>query len=143
MTVISTPSFNFLTRMKESSYCFQVGNYFLFFPLPHVLQLSIQLCRLSEDLEVPVLHLEIEALGTELKVRTFDMTSYTFLREICLECSEYIGIVLQCAPAYTLLYRLSSRGICHVEFRICFLCLKTEKTKFTSSPLRITRRMIC
>ncbi|TSO88122.1 Vacuolar protein sorting-associated protein 13A [Bagarius yarrelli] len=51
--------------------------------------LSIQLCRLSEGAEVPVLRLEIEGLGTELKVRTFDMTSYTFLREICLECSEY------------------------------------------------------
>ncbi|XP_058245185.1 vacuolar protein sorting-associated protein 13A isoform X2 [Hemibagrus wyckioides] len=51
--------------------------------------LSIQLCRLSEGSEVPVLRLQIEGLGTELKVRTFDMTSYTFLREICLECSEY------------------------------------------------------
>ncbi|XP_053480404.1 vacuolar protein sorting-associated protein 13A isoform X2 [Ictalurus furcatus] len=52
--------------------------------------LSIQLFRLSANLEVPVLRLEIEGLGTELKVRTFDMTSYTFLREICLECSEYM-----------------------------------------------------
>ncbi|XP_072538496.1 intermembrane lipid transfer protein VPS13A isoform X2 [Salminus brasiliensis] len=52
-------------------------------------KLSIQLCRLSAGLEVPVLHLEIEGLGTELKLRTFDMSSYTFLREICLECSEY------------------------------------------------------
>uniref|UniRef100_A0AAR2KW21 Vacuolar protein sorting 13 homolog A n=1 Tax=Pygocentrus nattereri TaxID=42514 RepID=A0AAR2KW21_PYGNA len=51
--------------------------------------LSIQLCRLSAGLEVPVLRLEIEGLGTELKLRTFDMSSYTFLREICLECSEY------------------------------------------------------
>ncbi|KAK3540200.1 hypothetical protein QTP70_028391 [Hemibagrus guttatus] len=51
--------------------------------------LCIQLCRLSEGSEVPVLRLEIEGLGTELKVRTFDMASYTFLREICLECSEY------------------------------------------------------
>ncbi|XP_060787336.1 vacuolar protein sorting-associated protein 13A isoform X2 [Neoarius graeffei] len=52
--------------------------------------LSIQLCRLSADLEVPVLRLEIESLGTELKMRTFDMTACTFLREICLECSEYM-----------------------------------------------------
>ncbi|KAM9475939.1 intermembrane lipid transfer protein VPS13A isoform 2-T2 [Clarias gariepinus] len=52
--------------------------------------LSIQLCRLSAGLEVPVLRLEIEGLGTELKVRTFDMSSSTFLREICLECSEYM-----------------------------------------------------
>uniref|UniRef100_A0AAR2KLL4 Vacuolar protein sorting 13 homolog A n=1 Tax=Pygocentrus nattereri TaxID=42514 RepID=A0AAR2KLL4_PYGNA len=48
-----------------------------------------KLCRLSAGLEVPVLRLEIEGLGTELKLRTFDMSSYTFLREICLECSEY------------------------------------------------------
>uniref|UniRef100_A0A674DPI5 Vacuolar protein sorting 13 homolog A n=1 Tax=Salmo trutta TaxID=8032 RepID=A0A674DPI5_SALTR len=40
--------------------------------------------------EVTVLHLDIEGLGTELKLRTFDMTSYTFLREICLECPEYM-----------------------------------------------------
>uniref|UniRef100_A0A8B9KUA9 Vacuolar protein sorting 13 homolog A n=1 Tax=Astyanax mexicanus TaxID=7994 RepID=A0A8B9KUA9_ASTMX len=52
-------------------------------------KLSIQLLRLSAGQEVPVLHLEIEGLGTELKLRTFDMSSYTFLREICLECSEY------------------------------------------------------
>uniref|UniRef100_A0A8B9RG09 Vacuolar protein sorting 13 homolog A n=1 Tax=Astyanax mexicanus TaxID=7994 RepID=A0A8B9RG09_ASTMX len=57
--------------------------------LPLLLQLSIQLLRLSAGQEVPVLHLEIEGLGTELKLRTFDMSSYTFLREICLECSEY------------------------------------------------------
>ncbi|KAB5567777.1 hypothetical protein PHYPO_G00236760 [Pangasianodon hypophthalmus] len=53
-------------------------------------KLSIQLCRLSAGLEVPVLRLDIDGLGTELKVRTFDMTSYTYLQEICLECSEYM-----------------------------------------------------
>uniref|UniRef100_A0A8C8IVL6 Vacuolar protein sorting 13 homolog A n=1 Tax=Oncorhynchus tshawytscha TaxID=74940 RepID=A0A8C8IVL6_ONCTS len=53
-------------------------------------KLSVQLCRLSGGEEVTVLHLEIEGLGTELKLRTFDMTSYTFLREICLECPEYM-----------------------------------------------------
>uniref|UniRef100_A0A671TE89 Vacuolar protein sorting 13 homolog A n=1 Tax=Sinocyclocheilus anshuiensis TaxID=1608454 RepID=A0A671TE89_9TELE len=47
------------------------------------------LCRLSGREEVSVLHLFIDGLGTELKLRTFDMSSYTFLREICLECSEY------------------------------------------------------
>uniref|UniRef100_A0A671T9Z2 Vacuolar protein sorting 13 homolog A n=1 Tax=Sinocyclocheilus anshuiensis TaxID=1608454 RepID=A0A671T9Z2_9TELE len=52
-------------------------------------KLSIQLCRLSGREEVSVLHLFIDGLGTELKLRTFDMSSYTFLREICLECSEY------------------------------------------------------
>lgn len=58
------------------------------------LQFSVQLCRLSGDQEVPVLHLDIEGLGTELKLRTFDMTSNTYLREICLKCPEYMG---QCA----------------------------------------------
>uniref|UniRef100_A0A3P8WHN6 Vacuolar protein sorting 13 homolog A n=1 Tax=Cynoglossus semilaevis TaxID=244447 RepID=A0A3P8WHN6_CYNSE len=49
----------------------------------------VQLCRLSDSKEIPVLDLEIEGLGTELKVRTFDMTSNTYLREICLKCPEY------------------------------------------------------
>ncbi|XP_043102019.1 vacuolar protein sorting-associated protein 13A isoform X3 [Puntigrus tetrazona] len=53
-------------------------------------KLSVQLCRLSGRQEVSVLHLFIDGLGTELKLRTFDMSSYTFLREICLECSEYL-----------------------------------------------------
>uniref|UniRef100_A0A8C7Q7C0 Vacuolar protein sorting 13 homolog A n=1 Tax=Oncorhynchus mykiss TaxID=8022 RepID=A0A8C7Q7C0_ONCMY len=53
-------------------------------------KLSVQLCRLSRGQEVTVLHLDVERLGTELKIRTFDMTSNTFLREICLECSEYM-----------------------------------------------------
>ncbi|XP_052420043.1 vacuolar protein sorting-associated protein 13A isoform X3 [Carassius gibelio] len=53
-------------------------------------KLSIQLCRLSGRQEVSVMHLSIDGLGTELKLRTFDMSSYTFLREICLECSEYL-----------------------------------------------------
>ncbi|KAM7416667.1 hypothetical protein PAMA_018632 [Pampus argenteus] len=53
-------------------------------------ELSVQLCRLSGDQEVTVLHLDIEGLGTELKLRTFDMTSNTYLREICLKCPEYI-----------------------------------------------------
>uniref|UniRef100_A0A669EIP5 Vacuolar protein sorting 13 homolog A n=1 Tax=Oreochromis niloticus TaxID=8128 RepID=A0A669EIP5_ORENI len=39
---------------------------------------------------VTVLHLDIEGLGTELKLRTFDMTSNTYLREICLKCPEYM-----------------------------------------------------
>lgn len=38
-----------------------------------------------------MLHLDIEYLGTELKINTFDMTSSTFLREICLKCPEYMG----------------------------------------------------
>uniref|UniRef100_A0AAQ6A429 Vacuolar protein sorting 13 homolog A n=1 Tax=Amphiprion ocellaris TaxID=80972 RepID=A0AAQ6A429_AMPOC len=54
------------------------------------IQFSIQLCRLSGAQEVTVLHLDIEGLGTELKLRTFDMTSNTYLREICLKCPEYM-----------------------------------------------------
>ncbi|XP_014027654.1 vacuolar protein sorting-associated protein 13A isoform X1 [Salmo salar] len=53
-------------------------------------KLSVQLCRLARGQEVTVLHLDVERLGTELKIRTFDMTSNTFLHEICLECSEYM-----------------------------------------------------
>ncbi|TRY91754.1 hypothetical protein DNTS_026184, partial [Danionella cerebrum] len=53
-------------------------------------QLSVQLCRWSHGQEVSVLHLFIDGLGTELKLRTFDMSSFTFLSEICLECSEYL-----------------------------------------------------
>uniref|UniRef100_A0A665TGP5 Vacuolar protein sorting 13 homolog A n=1 Tax=Echeneis naucrates TaxID=173247 RepID=A0A665TGP5_ECHNA len=52
-----------------------------------------ELCHLSGDQEVIVLHLDIEGLGTELKLRTFDMTSNTYLREICLKCPEYMAIV--------------------------------------------------
>ncbi|XP_068995248.1 intermembrane lipid transfer protein VPS13A isoform X2 [Embiotoca jacksoni] len=53
-------------------------------------EFSVQLCRLSGGQEVTVLHLEIEGLGTELKLCTFDMTSNTYLREICLKCPEYM-----------------------------------------------------
>ncbi|XP_023658646.1 intermembrane lipid transfer protein VPS13A isoform X2 [Paramormyrops kingsleyae] len=52
--------------------------------------LSVQLCRLAGNCEITVLHLDIEGLGTELKFRTFDMSSNTFLREICLMCPEYM-----------------------------------------------------
>uniref|UniRef100_A0A672P238 Vacuolar protein sorting 13 homolog A n=1 Tax=Sinocyclocheilus grahami TaxID=75366 RepID=A0A672P238_SINGR len=54
------------------------------------IDMIVVLCRLSGREEVSVLHLFIDGLGTELKLRTFDMSSYTFLREICLECSEYL-----------------------------------------------------
>ncbi|XP_036383579.1 vacuolar protein sorting-associated protein 13A isoform X2 [Megalops cyprinoides] len=53
-------------------------------------KLLVQLCRVSEGREITVLHLDIEGLGTELKLRTFDMSSNTFLREICLKCPEYM-----------------------------------------------------
>ncbi|XP_015828201.3 intermembrane lipid transfer protein VPS13A isoform X1 [Nothobranchius furzeri] len=51
---------------------------------------SVQLCRMSDGLEVTVLHLDIEGLGTELKLCTFSMSSNTYLREICLKCPEYM-----------------------------------------------------
>uniref|UniRef100_A0A669B8L6 Vacuolar protein sorting 13 homolog A n=1 Tax=Oreochromis niloticus TaxID=8128 RepID=A0A669B8L6_ORENI len=62
-----------------------------FFMTFEISEFSIQLCRLSGNMEVTVLHLDIEGLGTELKLRTFDMTSNTYLREICLKCPEYMG----------------------------------------------------
>ncbi|XP_078809182.1 intermembrane lipid transfer protein VPS13A isoform X3 [Oryzias latipes] len=55
-------------------------------------EFSVQLCRMSEGQEVTVLHLDIEGLGTELQLRTFDMTSNTYLREICLTCPEYVDM---------------------------------------------------
>lgn len=75
----SNPLFPFPLFMMSSS----VSSLFIKF--------SVQLCRLSGDEEIPVLHLDIEGLGTELKLRTFDMTSNTYLREICLKCPEYMG----------------------------------------------------
>ncbi|XP_061117583.1 vacuolar protein sorting-associated protein 13A isoform X1 [Conger conger] len=53
-------------------------------------QVLVQLCRVSEGREITVLHLEIEGLGTRLKLCTFDMSSNTFLKEICLKCPEYM-----------------------------------------------------
>ena len=38
-----------------------------------------------------MLQLDIVGLGTELKLRTFDMTANAFLREVCLLCPEYMG----------------------------------------------------
>lgn len=40
---------------------------------------------------MPVLQLDILGLGTELKLRTFDMTGSAFLREVGLLCPEYMG----------------------------------------------------
>ncbi|KAG8130671.1 hypothetical protein E2320_017479 [Naja naja] len=53
-------------------------------------EVFLQVCRLAEDIEKPILRLEILKLGTELKLRTYDMTATAFLREICLMCPEYI-----------------------------------------------------
>ncbi|MEQ2216834.1 hypothetical protein XENOCAPTIV_023185 [Xenoophorus captivus] len=50
-----------------------------------------ELCRQTGAQEVIVLQLDIEGLGTELRLFTFNMTSNIFLREICLKCPEYMG----------------------------------------------------
>lgn len=42
-----------------------------------------------------MLQLDILGLGTELKLRTFDMTGNAFLREVGLLCPEYIGKYLE------------------------------------------------
>ncbi|RMC19250.1 hypothetical protein DUI87_03856 [Hirundo rustica rustica] len=55
-----------------------------------VAEVLIKLCRLTGDAEMPVLQLDILGLGTELKIRTFDMTGNAFLREVGLLCPEYI-----------------------------------------------------
>ncbi|KAF4804806.1 vacuolar protein sorting 13 A [Turdus rufiventris] len=55
-----------------------------------VAEVLIKLCRLTGNTEMPVLQLNILGLGTELKMRTFDMTGNAFLREVGLLCPEYI-----------------------------------------------------
>uniref|UniRef100_A0A803YCQ7 Vacuolar protein sorting 13 homolog A n=1 Tax=Meleagris gallopavo TaxID=9103 RepID=A0A803YCQ7_MELGA len=55
-----------------------------------VAEVLIKLCRLTVNSETPVLQLEVVGLGTELKLRTFDMTASAFLHEICLLCPEYM-----------------------------------------------------
>ncbi|XP_075787852.1 intermembrane lipid transfer protein VPS13A isoform X3 [Pelodiscus sinensis] len=53
-------------------------------------EVLIQLCRLADGTEKPVLQLKVLGLGTELKLRTFDMAANAFLREVCLLCPEYM-----------------------------------------------------
>uniref|UniRef100_UPI00398E4939 intermembrane lipid transfer protein VPS13A isoform X2 n=1 Tax=Pristiophorus japonicus TaxID=55135 RepID=UPI00398E4939 len=53
-----------------------------------ITKMSLGICRHVEDKENPVIELEILGLGTELKLRTYDMTSHTFLKEISLKCPE-------------------------------------------------------
>ncbi|KAM6329243.1 intermembrane lipid transfer protein VPS13A isoform 1-T1 [Alca torda] len=55
-----------------------------------VAEVLIKLCRLTGNTETPVLQLDVVGLGTELKLRTFDMTANAFLREVCLLCPEYM-----------------------------------------------------
>uniref|UniRef100_A0A8D0KYS1 Vacuolar protein sorting 13 homolog A n=1 Tax=Strix occidentalis caurina TaxID=311401 RepID=A0A8D0KYS1_STROC len=55
-----------------------------------VAKVLIKLCRLTGNTETPMLQLDIVGLGTELKLRTFDMTTNAFLREVSLLCPEYM-----------------------------------------------------
>ncbi|XP_041042655.1 vacuolar protein sorting-associated protein 13A isoform X2 [Carcharodon carcharias] len=54
-----------------------------------ITKMSLGIYRHVEDTERPVLELEILGLGTELKLRTHDMTSLTFLKEVSLKCPEH------------------------------------------------------
>lgn len=54
-------------------------------------QVFLQVCRFVRGHERPIIRLEIFKLGTELNIRTYDMTANAFLREICLTCPEYMG----------------------------------------------------
>uniref|UniRef100_A0A8C6JSF6 Uncharacterized protein n=1 Tax=Melopsittacus undulatus TaxID=13146 RepID=A0A8C6JSF6_MELUD len=57
-----------------------------------VAEVLIKLCRLTDNTETPVLELDIIKLGTELKLRRFDVTANAFLREISLLCPEYMDL---------------------------------------------------
>ncbi|KAG8455268.1 hypothetical protein GDO86_001462, partial [Hymenochirus boettgeri] len=56
------------------------------FDIPEVV---LQICSLTNDAEKTVLQLEVQGLGTELNVRTFDMSANAFLKEISLKCPQY------------------------------------------------------
>ncbi|XP_053148105.1 intermembrane lipid transfer protein VPS13A isoform X2 [Hemicordylus capensis] len=53
-------------------------------------EVFLQVCRLTQGAEKPILRLEISKLGTNLKLRTYDMAATAFLSEICLICPEYM-----------------------------------------------------
>ncbi|XP_044533949.1 vacuolar protein sorting-associated protein 13A [Gracilinanus agilis] len=57
------------------------------FEIPEVF---IQCCRLVENLEQPIMELDIVGLGTEIQLRRFDKSANAFLKEICLKCPEYM-----------------------------------------------------
>ncbi|XP_075995110.1 intermembrane lipid transfer protein VPS13A isoform X2 [Genypterus blacodes] len=75
---------------KRRSYKEEKKNMTDFIMMFEISELSVQLCRMSGGQEITVLHLDIEGLGNELILRTFDMSSNTFLREICLRSPEYM-----------------------------------------------------
>ncbi|XP_062985430.1 intermembrane lipid transfer protein VPS13A isoform X2 [Elgaria multicarinata webbii] len=53
-------------------------------------EVFVQVCRLAGGVEKPILRLEILKLGTELQLKTYDMSATAFLKEICLICPEYM-----------------------------------------------------
>ncbi|XP_038659808.1 LOW QUALITY PROTEIN: vacuolar protein sorting-associated protein 13A [Scyliorhinus canicula] len=57
-----------------------------------ITKMSLGICRHVGDTEHPVLQLVILGLGTELKIRTYDMTSHTFLKEVSLKCPEQTDV---------------------------------------------------
>nr|XP_033782936.1 vacuolar protein sorting-associated protein 13A isoform X2 [Geotrypetes seraphini] len=74
-------------KLKKQESLRNMTEFQMRFEIPDVL---LQLSRLSDDTELPVLELQILGLGTELNIRTFDMTANAFLKEICLKCPEYM-----------------------------------------------------
>ncbi|XP_069786597.1 intermembrane lipid transfer protein VPS13A isoform X2 [Narcine bancroftii] len=53
-----------------------------------ITKMLLGIFRHVEGTESPVLELEILGLGTELKLRTYDMISHTYLKEVSLKCPE-------------------------------------------------------
>ncbi|XP_072137655.1 intermembrane lipid transfer protein VPS13A isoform X1 [Mobula birostris] len=53
-----------------------------------ITKMLLGIFRHVEGTENLVLELEILGLGTELKLRTYDMTSHTYLKEVSLKCPE-------------------------------------------------------
>ncbi|EMP30416.1 Vacuolar protein sorting-associated protein 13A [Chelonia mydas] len=74
-------------RLQKQESLKNMTEFQLRFEIPEVL---MRLCRLADGTEKPVLQLEVVGLGTELKLRTFDMAVNAFLREVCLLCPEYM-----------------------------------------------------
>uniref|UniRef100_A0A8D2LEQ8 Vacuolar protein sorting 13 homolog A n=1 Tax=Varanus komodoensis TaxID=61221 RepID=A0A8D2LEQ8_VARKO len=53
-------------------------------------EISEVITNFHRRVEKPMLRLEILKLGTELNLRTYDMSATAFLKEICLICPEYM-----------------------------------------------------
>uniref|UniRef100_A0A4W3I075 Vacuolar protein sorting 13 homolog A n=1 Tax=Callorhinchus milii TaxID=7868 RepID=A0A4W3I075_CALMI len=61
-----------------------------FFDAPIVMFHDNLLYSVEKLVKHLLLLLEITGLGTELKIRTYDMTAVIFLKEVCLTCPEHI-----------------------------------------------------